>query len=95
VVEGKSEKAKQTPQRVAADTIDFIRPAAYRQLAVAAKGALTPALEGNRRPVEVGVRLAMSAVKRGSREDPGYQTPVAARNIMPALSTMHLLLTAA
>jgi hypothetical protein len=54
VIEGKSKEDKQTAQRVVSPAVDSICVAAYRQLAVVAKRALTPALEdGDGRPVEV------------------------------------------
>jgi hypothetical protein len=64
VVEGKSKQAEHTAQRVPAPAVDFIRLGERRQLAVVAKRALTPALEGGYvRPVEVGIGAAMVAVK--------------------------------
>jgi hypothetical protein len=87
VVEGKSEQAEQTAQGIPAPAIDFIRLAERRQLAVVAKRALAPALEGGyERPVEVGIGAAMVAAKRGSGEDSARHVPVVSRNLVPAFA---------
>jgi hypothetical protein len=55
VIDGTSKEAKQTTQRIVSPAVDSIHVVApYRQLAVVAKWALTPALEdGDGRPVEI------------------------------------------
>ena len=71
MVEGKSKEAKKMTQRVGTTAVHSVRLAAYRQLAVVAKRALTPALEDSEDgPVEIGFRAAMIAAKRGSGENP-------------------------
>lgn len=71
VVEGKSKKAKQAAQRVAARAVDSILPGEYSQLAVVAKRTFTPAVEdGEEGPVEARIGAAMTAVERGPGDGP-------------------------
>jgi hypothetical protein len=79
VVKGKSEQAKQTPQRIPACSVDLIRPGESCQFAIVAKWALAPLLEdGEEWPVEVVRGVAMFALERGCCEDLEYKVPVAA-----------------
>jgi hypothetical protein len=79
VVKGKSEQAKQTPQRIPAGSVDLIRPGKSCQFAIVAKRALAPLLEdGKEGPVEVVRGVAVFALKRGCCEDLEYKVPVAA-----------------
>jgi hypothetical protein len=90
VVDGKSKEAKQTTQRVVSPAVDSIHfSAAYGQPAVVAKRALAPALEnGEGRPVEVRIRPAVTAVKRGFGEDLEEDAPVVARSLAPAFAAI-------
>jgi hypothetical protein len=88
VVEGKSKKAKQAPQRVAAGAVDFIPPAAYPQLPVVATRALTPALEDSEKgPVKARIGPTMTAVERGPCDDPEQDAPAAARGLSSTFAT--------
>ena len=92
MVEGKSAEAKKVTQRVGSRAVHPIHFAAYRQMAVVTKRALTPALEdGEDRPVEVGSRAAMIAANGCSGDNPEQHAPATARRLVPAFGTIRHL----
>lgn len=59
-------QSKHPTQRVRREAVDPVRPGAYFQIAVMTNRALTPVLKNSEgRPIEVRVRAAVIAVKRG------------------------------
>jgi hypothetical protein len=88
VVEWKSDQTQQTPERVQAHLIDFVRFPEPAEFIIVALGAIREPLEkSEKNAIVIAIRAAMRAMKRGAAEDAAEYAPALARIHLSAGNT--------